>query len=104
MDYLAKAALIRDTSWEAFREATSGRRLVLLSTKSTLPYTEFSFAPDDILLMGRESAGVPEGVHNAADVRLLIPLRAGLRSLNVAMACAMVTGEALRQLGAFPKT
>ena len=102
MDYLAKADLTRESSWAAFRQATRGRRLVLVSTKATLPYVDFAFQPDDIILMGRESAGVPDMVHEAADARLLIPMRQGLRSLNVAMACAMVTGEALRQLRMFP--
>lgn len=102
MDYLDQALVIRDVSWEAFREATKGRRLVLASTKSAVPYTDFAFREADILLMGRESAGVPPEVHEAADARLLIPLREGLRSLNVALACAMITGEALRQLGGFP--
>lgn len=102
MDYLDQALVIRDVSWEAFREATKGRRLVLASTKSAVPYTDFAFREADILLMGRESAGVPPEVHKAADARLLIPLREGLRSLNVALACAMITGEALRQLGGFP--
>jgi tRNA (cytidine/uridine-2'-O-)-methyltransferase len=103
MDYLAMAHLVRETSWETFRAATKGKRLVLISTKATLPYTDFAFATGDILLMGRESAGVPDEVHGAADHRLLIPMRQGFRSLNVAMACAMVTGEALRQLRMFPK-
>ncbi|MFT3987405.1 tRNA (cytidine(34)-2'-O)-methyltransferase [Aestuariivirga sp.] len=103
MDYLAQAEVIRDASWEAFRTATAGRRLVLMSTRAALPFTDFAFAPDDIILMGRESAGVPDHVHDAADARLLIPMRKGLRSLNVAMACAMVTGEALRQLRMFPQ-
>ena len=102
MDYLAGADLVRDTSWETFRNDTRARRLVLVSTRAALPYTGFRFAPGDILLMGRESAGVPEAVHEAADARVLIPMRPGMRSLNVALACAMVTGEALRQLGAFP--
>lgn len=102
MDYLAKADLVRESSWAAFRQATRGRRLVLVSTKATLPYVDFAFQPDDIILMGRESAGVPDTVHEAAGARLLIPMRQGLRSLNVAMACAMVTGEALRQLRMFP--
>ena len=102
MDYLDRVELIRDSSWQAFRAQTAGRRLVLLSTKSTLPYTDFAFAEDDIIMMGRESAGVPDHVHAAADARLLIPMREGLRSINVAMACALVTGEALRQLRMFP--
>ena len=102
MDYLDRVELIRDSSWQTFREQTAGRRLVLLSTKSTLPYTDFAFTEDDIIMMGRESAGVPGHVHSAADARLLIPMRQGLRSINVAMACALVTGEALRQMRMFP--
>ena len=90
MDYLDHALVIRDASWAAFREATRGRRLILASTKAEIAYTDFSFGESDILLMGRESAGVPEEVHTAADARLLIPLRPGLRSLNVALACAML--------------
>lgn len=101
MDYLDHVDLARHTSFEAFdawrREA--GRRLVLLSTKASLPYTSFVFAETDILLVGRESAGVPEPVHGAADARLRIPLRGAMRSLNVAVAAAIVAGEALRQIG-----
>ena len=103
MDYVDKAALIRDASWEAFRRDTAGRRLVLLTTKATLPYGDFTFRDGDILLMGRESAGVPDHVHQAADARITIPMRQGMRSINVALACAMVTGEALRQLRSFPQ-
>jgi tRNA (cytidine/uridine-2'-O-)-methyltransferase len=102
MDYLDHALVVRDASWSAFREATKGQRLILASTKAETPYTDFTFCPGDILLMGRESSGVPPEVHEAADARLLIPMRTGLRSLNVALACAMITGEALRQLQAFP--
>ncbi len=102
MDYLDKAALVSDSSWAAFREATGGRRSVLLTTRATLPYTEFEFRSGDVILMGRESSGVPEHVHNAVEARVTIPMRQGLRSLNVAMACAIVTGEALRQLRSFP--
>jgi tRNA (cytidine/uridine-2'-O-)-methyltransferase len=101
MDYLDQALVTRDASWAAFRAATKGQRLILASTKAAIPYTDFAFHPDDILLMGRESSGVPAEVHEAADARLLIPMREGLRSLNVALACAMITGEALRQLGGF---
>lgn len=103
MDYLDKAALVHDASWTAFRTATAGRRSVLLSTKASLPYTDFAFRPGDVILMGRESSGVPEQVHEAAEARITIPIRPGLRSLNVALACAMVTGEALRQLRSFPQ-
>lgn len=101
LDYLDKASLVRHASWSQFREQTAGRRLVLMTTGATLPYTGFVFAPGDIIVMGRETAGVPDAVHQAADARLLIPMRHGLRSLNVAMACAMVTGEAMRQLRMF---
>jgi tRNA (cytidine/uridine-2'-O-)-methyltransferase len=101
MDYLDLANYRRHASWAAF-EADRTARLVLLSSKATHPYTEFRFAPDDILLMGRESAGVPDSVRDAADARLRIPLMPGLRSLNVALAAAMVLGEALRQTEGFP--
>jgi tRNA (cytidine/uridine-2'-O-)-methyltransferase len=67
-----------------------------------LSYVEYAFRAEDVLLLGRESAGVPEAVHAAADARLVIPMRPGLRSLNVAVAAAMVLGEALRQRGGFP--
>ena len=102
MDYLDRASLVEDASWSAFRSATAGRRSVLLTTKATLPYSGFAFRPGDVILMGRESSGVPAHVHDAAEARITIPMRPGLRSLNVALACAMVTGEALRQLGGFP--
>ena len=78
------------------------KRLVLLTTRAAQPYTGFAFGPGDTLLVGRESAGVPDEVHEAADARLLIPMRPGLRSLNVAQAAAMVLGEALRQTERFP--
>ena len=106
MDYLDRVSIDRHISWGDFDvwRRESGRRLVLLSTKAALPYTDFAFQPDDIILVGRESAGVPDDVHAAADARLLIPIRAELRSLNVAVAAAMVLGEAMRQTGAFPPT
>ena len=74
---------------------------MLLTTAASLSYLDFSYRADDILLLGRESAGVPDEVHAAADARVVIPMRAGLRSLNVALAAAMVAGEALRQTGGF---
>jgi tRNA (cytidine/uridine-2'-O-)-methyltransferase len=74
-------------------------RLVLFTTRGARSYLDHRFADDDILMFGRESAGVPDEVHAAADARLVIPMRPGLRSLNVAMACAMALGEALRQTG-----
>ncbi|GAA0575047.1 tRNA (cytidine(34)-2'-O)-methyltransferase [Rhizomicrobium electricum] len=97
MDYLGEADITRHASWGRFRAAQTGARLVLLTTKGAVSYLDFAFAPSDILLLGRESAGVPPEVHDAADARLLIPMRAGLRSLNVAMAGAIVLSEALRQ-------
>ncbi|RAZ78532.1 tRNA (cytidine(34)-2'-O)-methyltransferase [Mesorhizobium atlanticum] len=101
MDYLEMAALSRHADWHAFEEwrKAHARRLVLLTTKATIAYTGFAFAAGDILLFGRESAGVTEEVHQAADARLTIPMRAGARSINVALSVAMVAGEALRQLG-----
>ncbi len=99
MDYIASAALVRHVNWERFEEwrATTGRRLVLASTKAALPYTKVEYRPDDILLFGRESAGVPDHVHEKADERVLIPMVEGQRSINVAMSAAMITGEVLRQ-------
>ena len=102
MDYLANLDLTRHASWGEFRGQAQGR-LLLLTTKASTPYFEFSFAPSDTLLVGRESAGVPDQVHQAADVRLTIPMRAGMRSLNVAQAAAMVLGEGLRQTALFPE-
>jgi tRNA (cytidine/uridine-2'-O-)-methyltransferase len=101
MDYLEKADLTRHASWAAFRTTLTGR-LVLLTAKASDPYTGFAFAAEDTLLLGRESAGAPAEVHDAADARLRIPLRPGLRSINVAQAGAMVLGEALRQTRGFP--
>jgi tRNA (cytidine/uridine-2'-O-)-methyltransferase len=99
MDYIASAALVRHVNWERFEEwrATTRRRLVLASTKAALPYTKVEYRPDDILLFGRESAGVPDHVHDKADERVLIPMVEGQRSINVAMSAAMITGEVLRQ-------
>jgi tRNA (cytidine/uridine-2'-O-)-methyltransferase len=101
MDYVELADVLQHASWEAFLAARRGR-IVLMTTKARLAYTEFSFRESDIILLGRESAGVPDAVHAAADARLRIPLRPGLRSLNVAMTAAMALGEALRQTGLLP--
>lgn len=101
LDYLPATTLVRHRSWEAFQETRKGR-LLLLTTQAQRSYCDWSFAADDVLLLGRESAGVPEAVHAAAAARLRIPLRPGLRSINVAQAAAMVLGEALRQIGGFP--
>jgi tRNA (cytidine/uridine-2'-O-)-methyltransferase len=103
MDYLESADVRRHDSWARFRQTLAPpARLVLLTTRADTAYTGFAFAPDDVLLLGRESAGVPEDVHAAAHARVAIPLKPGLRSLNVAQAAAMVLGEALRQTGLFP--
>ncbi|RUX22239.1 tRNA (cytidine(34)-2'-O)-methyltransferase [Mesorhizobium sp. M2A.F.Ca.ET.037.01.1.1] len=101
MDSLERATLTRHADWHAFEEWRNAhaRRLVLLTTKATAAYTGFAFAAGDILLFGRESAGVTEQVHQAADARLTIPMRPGARSINVALSVAMVAGEALRQIG-----
>jgi len=102
MDYLTSLDLARHASWDEFR-GQAGGRLLLLTTKASTPYFSFAFAPSDTLLVGRESAGVPDQVHQAADARLTIPMRAGMRSLNVAQAAAMVLGEGLRQTALFPE-
>lgn len=101
MDYLDMVDVVRHNDWAAFqalRQGQEGHRVVLLTTKAATPYTDFCFAPGDILLLGSESRGVPDAVHDAADARVTIPMAPGARSLNVAISCAMVLGEALRQL------
>jgi len=106
LDYWEKAALTRHASLAAFEAArqSAGGRLILFTTRSAVPYTAFAFAESDILVFGRESSGASPAVHEAADAALSIPLVAGRRSLNVAVAAAMALGEALRQTGGFPKT
>jgi tRNA (cytidine/uridine-2'-O-)-methyltransferase len=100
MDYLEMAALKRHLDWQAFEDwrRSEGRRLVLFTTKATLSYTDFAFREDDVLLFGRESAGVPDHVHDIADQRVTIPMPGGGRSLNLAVSVAMAAGEAVRQL------
>lgn len=102
LDYLALASFERHRDWAAFRRARP-QRLLLLTTRGDRSYLDFAFEADDLLLLGRESAGVPEEVHQAADARLAVPLVAGARSLNIATAAALVLGEALRQTEGFPK-
>ncbi|PCK82000.1 MULTISPECIES: tRNA (cytidine(34)-2'-O)-methyltransferase [Rhizobium] len=99
MDYIAAAALTRHVSWDRFEawRATTSRRLILASTKAADRYSDFTFRSDDILLLGRESAGVPDHVHERADARILIPMVEGQRSINVAVSAAMIVGEAMRQ-------
>jgi tRNA (cytidine/uridine-2'-O-)-methyltransferase len=103
MDYLDQVALVRHASWPAFERWRRGAdsRLVLFTTRAERSYLDHAYGADDVLMFGRESAGVAPEVHDAADVRLVIPMRPGLRSLNVAMACAMAVGEGLRQIGGF---
>jgi tRNA (cytidine/uridine-2'-O-)-methyltransferase len=101
LDYIERAEVVRHESWSAFQDALAGR-LILLTTKAEMRHTDFAFAPSDTLMMGRESSGVPDIVHAAADARLRIPLKPGLRSLNVAQAAAMAVGEALRQINGYP--
>jgi tRNA (cytidine/uridine-2'-O-)-methyltransferase len=99
MDYLDQVSITRHTGWDAFEawRREEGARLILFTTTGAVPYLDHAYRPGDILMFGRESAGVPEAVHRAADARLVIPMRPGLRSINVAMAAAMALGEAMRQ-------
>ena len=108
MDYLQLVKYRRHKSWEHFLQYRAEHpdeygRIVLLTTHARQPYTDFRFQPNDIILMGRESAGVPEEVHQTADARLLIPMNANARSINVAVSAVMVIGECLRQTDSFPK-
>ena len=100
LDYLDHVDLTRHADWAAFR-TLGATRLVLVTTKGAVRHTDFAFKAGDTLLFGRESSGVPDDVHLAADARVSIPLRPGLRSLNIAVAAAIVLGEALRQTGGF---
>jgi tRNA (cytidine/uridine-2'-O-)-methyltransferase len=100
MDYLDRVEIVRHASWEAFEtwRAAAGARLILFTTRARVSYLDHVFRRGDVLVFGRESAGVVEKVHATADARLVIPMRKGLRSLNVAMAAAMAAGEAMRQI------
>jgi tRNA (cytidine/uridine-2'-O-)-methyltransferase len=101
MDYYDLASLVRHASWTAFRRDRPPGRLILLTTAGETAFPKVSFRTDDTLLLGRESAGVPQEVHDAADLRLRIPLQPGARSLNVALAATMVLSEAMRQTNGF---
>ena len=105
MDYLDRVALTRHGSFAAFEGWRARERLtlVLLTTTTERSYLDHTYRDDQVLLFGRESAGVPEPVHKAADIRLRVPMRPDMRSLNIAMAAAMVVGEALRQTGGLPQ-
>ena len=104
LDYLPAALLTRHASWTAFESwrASTGRRLILLTTRADASAFDFVWRPDDVILVGRESAGVPETVHRTADARLKVPMRPGFRSLNVALTAAMVMGQALAATGGLP--
>jgi len=102
LDYLARAEIVRHASFDAFLAARGPGRLVLATSRGETAYTEFAFRSGDTLMFGRESEGVPEAVHDLADARLAIPMAEGMRSLNVAVAAAMMLGEALRQTRGFP--
>jgi tRNA (cytidine/uridine-2'-O-)-methyltransferase len=104
MDYLDRVTIVRHGSFAAFEDwrRSAGLELVLLTTAATRSYLDHAYRDDQMLIFGRESAGVPEAVHRAADTRLRIPIRDGLRSLNIAVAAAMVLGEALRRTDGFP--
>ena len=101
MDYGCQADIERHSSWDAWRSARAGIRTILLTTQGDVGYTDFLFDAGDILLLGRESAGVPAEVHDTPDARLIVSMASGARSLNVVTAAAMVVGEALRQTGGF---
>lgn len=105
MDYADQAEVSRHASWSAFQESSQRRegRLLLFTTRGAQPFHRFEYAESDILLFGRESAGVPDEVHEAADARLLIPIMPPARSLNIVAAAAMALSEALRQTDSFPK-
>ena len=105
LDYLDKVELVNHISFATFDawRRQEGLRLVLLSTKGDTTHVDFGFRAGDVLMAGRESAGVPEAVHATADARLRIPMQSDMRSLNVAVAVSMVVGEALRQIGGFPR-
>ena len=101
MDYAAEAEVVRHIDWDSFLETVTGR-IVLLTTKGGERLDVARFATDDVLLLGSEGSGVPADMHERADARVLIPMRTGFRSLNVAVAAAMTVGEALRQTGGWP--
>lgn len=102
MDYFDKIEITRHSSWEAFYECYHGlARIILMSTKSAEKHCDFTYQSNDILLAGRESAGVPDNVHHCVDARVCIPMKEGFRSLNIVNATSMLLGEAMRQTGGF---
>lgn len=101
MDYVGQVDVVRHMDWDAFLAQVTGR-IVLLTTKGAVRLDAATFAADDVLLMGSEGAGVPDEVHAIADMRVLIPMRAGMRSMNISVATGIVAAEALRQTGGWP--
>ena len=101
MDYLENVDVTRHIAWETFKEVYKDKRIVLMTTHGSVPHTDFQFDKDDILLFGRESAGVPEEVHNNVNARIRIPMCPKERSINLAMSCAIAVSEAMRQTGLF---
>lgn len=101
MDYVGAVDVVRHADWDAFAAGVQGR-IVLLTTKGAVRLHAAEFRADDVLLMGSEGAGVPEAVHDRADVRVVIPMRAGMRSLNISVSAGIVASEALRQTGGWP--
>ena len=99
MDYIDQVQITRHDSYSHFMETMAGKRVILATTKARLGYCDFEFQAGDIVMFGRESAGVPDSVHEEIEHRVTIPIRADKRSLNIAVSVAMITGEALRQLG-----
>jgi tRNA (cytidine/uridine-2'-O-)-methyltransferase len=102
MDYIDHVAIVRHDGFDAFRASMGDRRLVLFTTKATQSAYAFRFQPDDVLLFGKESAGVPAAVAKACDARVRLPMRAAVRSMNLAMSAGLALGEALRQSGSLP--
>lgn len=97
MDYIEHVNYTRHNAWDDFKASTNGQRVILMTTKGAMPYTDFEFQDGDILLAGQESAGVPEDIHKAAHARIVIPMAGQARSLNIVNATSMILGEALRQ-------
>lgn len=102
MDYIDHVSVTRHRDWDAFRASIGDARLVLLTTKGSVSVYDFAFSANDVLLFGKESAGVPDHVHAACPARIRLPMRAGVRSMNLAMSAGLALGEALRQTGGLP--
>lgn len=99
MDYTGMVSLTRHSSWKSFQDVNKDRRIILMTTKAVLPYTDFAFQDGDILLAGQESVGAPDEIHNSVDGRVTIQMQGDARSLNIVNATSMIAGEAIRQVG-----